>query len=75
MSEHYPRSTESTLALCARCGKITRHKVSDGRLAECLEHEAPYLTKKQARDRAKREKTTNQQNQQPELFSGPKTGK
>jgi len=55
VSEHYTRNTESALRYCDRCGRVTKHAVSDGRLGRCTEHDAPHLSQRQARDRARRE--------------------
>jgi hypothetical protein len=67
MTEHYTRNTESATAWCNRCGRFTQHKVSDGRLAHCidLEHPAPPAqTKAQIRRQAEAEKRSRQK----ELF-------
>lgn len=56
MSEHYPRSTESVTLWCNHCGKPTQHKVSEGIAGRCMEHEAPEFSKKQLRERERREK-------------------
>jgi hypothetical protein len=49
VSEHYTRDTEEAEAWCNHCWRYTRHKVSAGRLAECLEHSPPELTVEQRR--------------------------
>ena len=56
MSEHYTRNTESVTKHCNRCGRPTQHRVSDGRIGRCMEHEAPKLSKAQEKRRAKAEK-------------------
>jgi hypothetical protein len=61
---HYTRNTTEAYAWCNRCDRETRHHVSDGRLAHCLEHEAPMLTKDQQRRREKQE----QEARAPKLF-------
>ncbi len=58
MSEHYTRNTESVLAWCNRCSRLTMHAVSAGRRGHCTEHERPPATRKKesARERRAREK-------------------
>ena len=51
MGEHYLRGTESTLAWCGPCSRMTKHRVDGVRLGPCLEHEAPLESKKQQRAR------------------------
>jgi len=65
MAEHYTRNTEEVVHWCNKCWRHTRHRVSAGRLAECLEHErSEPLTVKQraALERRARER------QNPKLF-------
>ena len=38
MPEHYQKWVFETLAYCNTCRRITKHAVSGGRLAHCLEH-------------------------------------
>lgn len=64
MSEHHPRGTESVLKWCEQCCKQTRHAVSHGREGRCLEHDAPAESKRQQRERKKRER----EYQNPRLF-------
>ena len=40
MSEHYTKNTESVTHWCNRCGRMTDHRVSAGRLGLCMEHES-----------------------------------
>lgn len=49
---------------CSVCKRNTRHRVSGGRLAHCLEHEAPLYSKAQLAAREKRER----EQAQPRLF-------
>jgi len=37
MPEHYPRSTVSAEAWCAKCKKRTQHRIDDARIGPCLE--------------------------------------
>ena len=37
MSEHYTQSTDEVLIYCSKCGRLTVHKVSAGRLGHCME--------------------------------------
>lgn len=53
--EHYTRSTESVTKWCNRCARDTQHAVSAGRVGRCMEHDAPEFTKKQLRERERRE--------------------
>lgn len=64
MSEHYPKHFDEAVAFCKPCGRVTRHRVSAGRLAHCLEHQAPYETQQQIRNRERRER----EQMQPRLF-------
>ena len=65
MPEHYRRGTESTLAWCRRCGRLTKHRVDDVKLGPCLEHEAQAETQKQKAAREKRER----EQREPRLFA------
>ena len=65
MSEHYTKTTDEAQAWCNHCGRVTKHRVSAGRLAHCLEHEAPHLSQRQIRDRDRRARAE----QQPRLFT------
>jgi ribosomal protein L44E len=49
--EHYTKATTETTEFCRKCRRITRHAVSGGRLAHCLEHTVQMLTKSQAKRR------------------------
>lgn len=64
MSEHYPKHFDEANAWCSVCKRSTRHCVSGGRLAHCLEHEAPLYSKAQLAAREKRER----EQAQPRLF-------
>jgi hypothetical protein len=46
MSEHYTRNTETVTAWCAKCNRVTEHRVDNGRKGPCIDpnHPAP-LTK------------------------------
>src|SRR5579863_9454759 len=37
MTEHYTKRTEEVTAWCKSCNRVTPHRVSAGRQAECLE--------------------------------------
>jgi hypothetical protein len=37
MSEHYTKSTMQVSVWCNPCGKMTMHRVDDGRRGPCLE--------------------------------------
>lgn len=37
MSEHYTKSTVEATVWCNPCGKVTRHRVDNGRRGPCLE--------------------------------------
>lgn len=65
MSEHFTKNTESVTRWCNFCNRATQHAVSTGRLGRCLEHDTSQLTKKQVRERAKR----NREAQNLRLFS------
>jgi hypothetical protein len=38
MSQHYTKNTLEDTHFCKTCNRRTQHKVSNGRLAHCLEH-------------------------------------
>ncbi len=61
MSEHYQKYIDQAITFCKRCGKQTNHRVSNGRICECLEHEAPAQTKAQQNRRAKIARRDSQQ--------------
>lgn len=47
MPQHWPKSTVEVSAWCNTCGKMTPHRVSDGRLGGCKnEHLRPAQEKK-----------------------------
>lgn len=56
MTEHYTTNTESTTRHCNYCGRPTQHRVSDGRVGRCMEHPAPFESKKQRKEREARER-------------------
>lgn len=60
MTEHYTAATESVFKFCAKCGKLTKHAVSSGRIGRCMEHEAAGESKKQTAARLKRERAAMQ---------------
>jgi hypothetical protein len=68
MAEHYTRGTLEATRYCNTCCRPTQHKVSDGRLAHCLEHapktDGDGYSKKQAADRKRRER----ERMNPKLF-------
>lgn len=67
VSEHYPKHFDEANEFCSVCHRVTKHRVSGGRLAHCLEHEAPLYSKAQlaAREKRKREQVN------PSLFAWP----
>lgn len=54
MTQHYTKNTTSTRHYCNACKRQTFHRVSDGRLGTCLEHEVK-LSKAQELRRKRRE--------------------
>jgi len=64
MAEHYRRGTESVLKFCGKCGRLTKHSVTDVRVGRCMEHEISGESKKQKAAREKREKEA----REPKLF-------
>ena len=64
MSEHYTTGTETALAWCNHCHRITKHAVSGHKLQRCMEHDAPQLTHEQQ----KRAERRRRELQQPRLF-------
>ncbi len=47
MAEHYTRNTEGAPKWCNKCGRITVHAVSAGRVGRCTEHESQAFTRAQ----------------------------
>jgi hypothetical protein len=37
MTEHYTRNTETATAWCARCNRMTEHRVDGGRKGPCID--------------------------------------
>ena len=74
MSEHYRRGQTEAEAWCARCRRITRHRVDfppagqkgGGRLGPCIDPRHPELGL--SRDQAKRREKAARKQQQPGLF-------
>jgi hypothetical protein len=64
MSEHETLATESRLKWCNKCTKLTKHAVSGRRVGRCMECPAQGPSKKQIRDRQKRE----EERRNPKLF-------
>jgi ribosomal protein L44E len=52
MMEHFTRNTESITKFCRTCGRLTQHRVNNGRTGACLEHDAPKMTKAQQKKKA-----------------------
>ncbi len=42
MTQHFTRSTVSAAFHCAKCGKVTQHRIDDTRKGPCLECIAKY---------------------------------
>lgn len=66
MPEHYTKNTEECTAFCKKCGRMTQHRVFDGRRGPCIDPDYPVqeLTKAQQKRRNQQEK----EKQQPDLF-------
>lgn len=47
MAEHYTSGTESVTRWCNHCARLTQHRVSAGRVGQCMEHHAPQMTRAQ----------------------------
>ncbi len=45
MPEHYTAKTESVTVYCGRCGRVTLHLVSGGRMGRCEECVRPVRVK------------------------------
>ena len=41
MTEHYTRNTESVTAWCAKCSRMTDHRVDGGRRGPCIDPKHP----------------------------------
>jgi hypothetical protein len=41
MPEHYTRNTISATCWCAKCGRMTDHRVDDGRRGPCIDPNHP----------------------------------
>jgi hypothetical protein len=55
MAHHYTKNTESDTKWCNVCMNLTQHKVSDGRIGRCMEHEQPAESARQKKEREKRD--------------------
>ena len=66
MAEHYTKNTLECTAWCARCQRMTQHRVDGGRQGPCIDpaHPKPKATKAQERRQRKAEKDR----QNPRLF-------
>lgn len=67
MPHHFTRDTTETYHHCNKCGKLTLHIVSDGRLGRCKEHEVgdkDGLSVAQRKRKEQREKDE----REPKLF-------
>jgi hypothetical protein len=64
MPHHFQKWVTEAKEWCNKCGRFTRHAVSCGRLAHCLEHDPPALTKKQIKRREEQARAE----QNPTLF-------
>ena len=64
MPHHYPKDTTEAPYYCSRCGRPTQHRVFDGRLAHCLEHQSQQFTKAQLKRKEQQEK----EKREPKLF-------
>lgn len=60
MTQHYTRSTSAVLVYCPTCNRKTMHRVDDRRIGPCLEHGARELTRKQEREKERREEEQKQ---------------
>ena len=49
MPEHYTRNTVEATCWCNKCGKMTQHRIDDGRRGPCLEHETPVKPKPESK--------------------------
>jgi hypothetical protein len=71
MPEHYTRNTLEATCWCNPCGKMTQHRVDDGRRGPCLECIAKR-EKQNEIERIKRglerEQEAEQERQNPKLF-------
>jgi len=58
MGEHYTKNCEGDTTWCAKCQRMTLHRVDSGRLGPCIDpkHPVPKETRKQQKRRADEEK-------------------
>ena len=66
MPEHYTKNTLECTAWCAKCQKLTQHRVDGGRRGPCIDpdHSVQELSQKQKKRIVQEEK----KKQNPELF-------
>jgi hypothetical protein len=43
VTEHFPKSTLTATAWCAKCGRSTEHRVDGGKIGPCLDANHPAL--------------------------------
>lgn len=41
MTEHFTRNTESATKWCKKCGRLTEHRVDNGRAGPCIDPKHP----------------------------------
>ena len=68
MPEHYQRWVTETFSYCNSCRRITKHAVSGGRLAHCLEHGPKVNARGESKAQTKRREATEKAKQNPTLF-------
>jgi hypothetical protein len=68
MPIHFQKWVTETIHWCGRCGKETRHRVSEGRLQNCLEHSVKVNERGENKTQQKRREERERKEKNPELF-------
>lgn len=66
MPEHYTKNTEECTAWCAKCQRMTQHRVDGGRRGPCIDPAHPYRELSKAQE--KRRAAEQHAKQNPKLF-------
>ena len=66
MPEHFTKNTLGCTAWCARCDRMTQHRVDGGRRGPCIDPAHPVREFSQAQ--LARQKKEQREKQQPTLF-------
>jgi hypothetical protein len=69
MPHHFPKDTTEAPWWCKTCNRETQHRVFDGRIAHCLEHEFKgYKGSNMTREQYERKEKQEKEKKNPKLF-------